>query len=248
MSGFTKLDAGILHSTIWLQPHDVLRVWICLLALADMNGVAHTAAPGLAHMCMIPLDRIRKILLFLESPDADSRSEAEEGRRIVKLVGGWHLVNHAAYRAKRNPDADRERKREWDRLHRSSGNSRAAKSAPSPTQSDKKPTSPTSPTQAEAEAEATRNKELVPSRGSRLHADWVLPNDWQAWAIAERPDLDVQKISADFADYWHAKPGKDGRKSDWQATWRRWVRNQHVESPRTVGRGFEPKTLPRLQA
>lgn len=28
-----------------------------------------------------------------------------------------------------------------------------------------------------------------------------------------------------FKDYWAAKPGKDGCKLDWQATWRNWIRN-----------------------
>lgn len=35
----------------------------------------------------------------------------------------------------------------------------------------------------------------------------------------------VETEAAAFVDYWHAKPGKDGRKADWAATWRNWVRN-----------------------
>lgn len=153
VSAFTKLDSGIVHSTIWVQPHDVLRTWIALLALADQHGIAKTAAPSLAHLCMIPLDRMRQIIAILESPDEDSRSEAEDGRRIVKVEGGWQLVNHAAYRNKRDPESDRDRKRAWDREHRPSGHARAQKSDTvrhSPTQSGD---SPTSPTQAEAEAD-----------------------------------------------------------------------------------------------
>lgn len=33
-------------------------------------------------------------------------------------------------------------------------------------------------------------------------------------------------MAEDFRDYWVAKPGKDGAKLDWLATWRRWCRNQ----------------------
>lgn len=29
-----------------------------------------------------------------------------------------------------------------------------------------------------------------------------------------------------FADHWRAKPGADGRKADWLATWRNWVRRE----------------------
>lgn len=63
-------------------------------------------------------------------------------------------------------------------------------------------------------------------RGTSLRSDWQLPDDWKTWAEGERPDLDVTTVADSFRDYWVAKPGKDGRKSDWKATWRNWVRNQ----------------------
>ena len=63
-------------------------------------------------------------------------------------------------------------------------------------------------------------------RGTALSADWELPDDWKTWAERERPDLDAATVAESFRDFWIAKPGKDGRKSDWQATWRNWVRNQ----------------------
>lgn len=65
-------------------------------------------------------------------------------------------------------------------------------------------------------------------RGCALREDWTLPDDWKAWAQAERPDVDVQTVAESFRDYWIAKPGKDGRKADWLATWRNWVRNQRT--------------------
>lgn len=68
-----------------------------------------------------------------------------------------------------------------------------------------------------------KTQERSPS-GSRLPPGWVLPEDWEAWATKERPDLDVSIVACTFADFWHSKPGKDGRKLDWQATWRNWVR------------------------
>ena len=71
-------------------------------------------------------------------------------------------------------------------------------------------------------------------RGTALPADWQLPENWKTWAQAERQDLDVQLVADSFRDYWVAKPGKDGRKADWQATWRNWVRNQRAEKSRPV--------------
>lgn len=246
MSAFTKLDSGIVHSTIWIQPHDVLRAWIALLALADQHGIARTAAPALAHLCMIPLDRMREILRTLESPDEDSRSEADDGRRIVKIEGGWRLVNHAAYRARRDTDTERERKREWDRQNRPSGHARAEQSDASPTQSDASPTNPTNPPQAEAEAEAepSKSKEQVRSRGSRLPMDWRPSGEEVQWANAKRPDLAIQEEVEHFRDYWHSKAGKDACKCDWSLTWKGWIRNARDRGGAN-GSGFDRGTSAR---
>ena len=62
--------------------------------------------------------------------------------------------------------------------------------------------------------------------GTRLDRDWALPDDWRQWAESERPGIDALKVSERFKDFWISKPGKDGRKSDWKATWRNWVRDQ----------------------
>ena len=69
-------------------------------------------------------------------------------------------------------------------------------------------------------------------RASRLPADWTLPDPWREWALQERPDLDPALTAAKFADYWHAKAGQDGRKLDWLATWRNWVREE--KAPRSI--------------
>lgn len=65
------------------------------------------------------------------------------------------------------------------------------------------------------------------STGTRLAKDWTLPADWRAYCTATRPDLDADTVADNFRDYWHAKAGKDGRKADWLATWRGWVRKEN---------------------
>jgi hypothetical protein len=62
--------------------------------------------------------------------------------------------------------------------------------------------------------------------GSRLPKPFVLPDDWRSFCQAERPELDPDKVAAKLADYWYGKPGKTGKKSDWPATWRNWVRDE----------------------
>jgi hypothetical protein len=77
------------------------------------------------------------------------------------------------------------------------------------------------------------------SRGTRLPKDWVLPDPWREWAELERPDLQIDVVACRFSDFWIAKPGKEGRKLDWQATWRNWVRNERTTS-RPTGQAPQP--------
>lgn len=41
----------------------------------------------------------------------------------------------------------------------------------------------------------------------------------------------VERIAEKFADYWRQQPGVKGRKSDWSATWRNWIRTETERSP-----------------
>lgn len=74
-------------------------------------------------------------------------------------------------------------------------------------------------------------------RASRLPDDWTLPDGWAEWARKERPDLNPADVSLRFADHWRAKAGKDGRKADWLATWRNWVRGERA----AYGKPVEPR-------
>jgi uncharacterized protein YdaU (DUF1376 family) len=76
-------------------------------------------------------------------------------------------------------------------------------------------------------------------RGSRLSADFEMPDDWLQWAMSERhwSAADARDEGAGFIDYWHAKAGKDAVKLDWAGTWRNWVRN----SRRAVIVGHQPR-------
>ncbi|WP_306423953.1 helix-turn-helix domain-containing protein [Burkholderia multivorans] len=75
--------------------------------------------------------------------------------------------------------------------------------------------------------ENSRNS--VGARGTRLPDDWVLTKALGEWALAEQPTWTVEhvrKVAEKFADHWRAQPGQKGRKTDWAATWRNWVRTE----------------------
>jgi len=72
-------------------------------------------------------------------------------------------------------------------------------------------------------------------RASRLPANWEPPvDDWE-WAgqvLGPRRAREFEK----FRDYWLAAPGQKGRKANWPATWRNWVRRASEDSSRSSGR------------
>lgn len=61
------------------------------------------------------------------------------------------------------------------------------------------------------------------ARGIRLPDDWK-PKEYE----------DQTEELAKFRDYWIAQPGVKGRKVDWDATWRNWIRNAKPASAASV--------------
>jgi len=75
-------------------------------------------------------------------------------------------------------------------------------------------------------------------RGTRLPADWVLLPEWGEWALEQNPHWtadDVRREAEKFANYWHAKAGKDARKCDWLRTWKNWIYREIAYSKGRAG-------------
>ncbi|MEV2277817.1 hypothetical protein AB0I72_19755 [Nocardiopsis sp. NPDC049922] len=78
--------------------------------------------------------------------------------------------------------------------------------------------------------------------GTRLPDDFAVTAEMAAWAREKAPTCGSEDHAA-FCDYWRAKPGKDGRKTDWVATWRNWMRKEH-ERRAARGRPRTPTSPP----
>jgi hypothetical protein len=57
-----------------------------------------------------------------------------------------------------------------------------------------------------------------------LAENWVPSDD--GVALCRERGLDPQETLDGFRDYWLAVPGARGLKTNWEATWRNWCRNQ----------------------
>ena len=78
-----------------------------------------------------------------------------------------------------------------------------------------------------------------PERGSRLPEDWKPTPDLEAYA--RQRGFDPVKILEAFRDHWAAAPGQKGRKANWGATWRTWVRKELIDHPPAKSNGHGPR-------
>lgn len=90
---------------------------------------------------------------------------------------------------------------------------------------------PETETEKEEEKEAEREKTR---RGTRLDPDCLLSFGWHHFCTQTRPDLVPREVFDSFKDYWIAQPGQKGVKTDWDATWRNWVRRQQAPKKNAV--------------
>lgn len=79
-------------------------------------------------------------------------------------------------------------------------------------------------------------------RGARIPPDFCPRSEDVAWAKKNHPSIDLDYETGKFRDYWTAKPGKDGVKLDWTATWRNWIRkaDEYGSKSSTNGRKLTP--------
>ncbi len=152
-SSYTKLFSSIVTSTIWCEDDKTRIVWITMLALKNRHGQVAGSVPGLANMAHVSVDDCRGALEKLKSPDADSRSTENEGRRIVAVDGGWQILNHAKYREAMSADERRTYQADWMKKHRAK--KKAAKQPPVDSSVDRVESTLThTDTDADTEAEA----------------------------------------------------------------------------------------------
>ena len=96
-------------------------------------------------------------------------------------------------------------------------------------------------TEEKRRAKATSKAEAK-ATATRLPADWAASAEDIEFCNTERPELIPAQTEQRFRDYWIAQPGVTGRKADWPATWRNWVRNERAPHGAAAGRPakFDP--------
>ena len=167
---FVKLDCGILDSTLWFDKH-ARDVFITALLMAEpfelqdsmlqiqvdsldltgwvippgWYGFVAASAMGILHRAGEDSTTGLDALRTLGSPELSSRSSDFDGRRLVRIDGGFLVLNFIKYREKDTSGADRQRRwRERQKVH---------ETAPSPRKRNAVTVTPSRVIRNQAEAE-----------------------------------------------------------------------------------------------
>jgi hypothetical protein len=106
---YAKLDSCIISSSIWSEANGTRLVWITMLAMKDDLGFVSASHKGLARMANVSIEETEEALKVLSSPDPDSRTKDNEGRRVSEVEGGWIVLNHDKYRLPEQEKRDNHR-------------------------------------------------------------------------------------------------------------------------------------------
>jgi hypothetical protein len=67
------------------------------------------------------------------------------------------------------------------------------------------------------------------TRATRIPSNFSVSREMRNWAALNHPDVDLDKATLNFVDYWETKP-KNNTKLDWVRTWQTWIRNTRPDA------------------
>ena len=199
---FTKLDSGIIDSSLWSYPAEERIVWITLLARADETGYVRMSLPGLVRAANVSEDAVRAALTKFEAPDVESRTKDYNGVRLDRIEGGWLILNYMKYREKTDRDANREYMREYRnrKLHVSYCNlQNLTVELPS--------ASPSASASASASASSEEKESKVPSK-----------EEVAAFVAENRLNVNI--------DHFYAKYSAEGWSKSWRSSALSWSKRE----------------------
>jgi hypothetical protein len=132
---FVKLDTGILDSTLWID-RDLREIFITALLMAEPReftsptaqlelgtiepteftappgwyGFVPAASIGIINRAGVQAEAGMQALRRLGDPEGESRSKDFGGRRMLRVDGGFLILNYMKYRDKDHTAAERQRR------------------------------------------------------------------------------------------------------------------------------------------
>lgn len=110
---YAKLFSSITESSLWSEPKEARLLFVSMLARADATGFVEAALPGLARLANLSISEVESAIDILEKPDPYSKNPDNEGRRVMRVPGGWMILNYEVYRNRRGDEERREYMRQY---------------------------------------------------------------------------------------------------------------------------------------
>lgn len=111
---YGKIFDSIYDGTL-VESWEALITFQQMLVLCGPDGIVEMTPNAIAKRTGIPLKHIKAGIAVLESPDPESRTPGEDGKRIARLEDhrswGWYIVNHEKYRSFKDADTVRAQNR-----------------------------------------------------------------------------------------------------------------------------------------
>lgn len=203
---------------------------LCVLHDSDEYGICRWPLADLARSANVSLKLVKELVLkdVLKGSDAAAkpyiftpRHAGKDGTPIVLVEN----LNGPMWYCSRFVRDEYIRQKRGNSTQFSSDNQPPPKAVPK--------TTPKPPIgEREGDGSTSSSTSTLKPSSKALALASRLPTDWQPseadvlFCKQERSDLNLKSVSEQFRDYWIAQPGVKGRKTDWPATWRNWVRNQ----------------------
>lgn len=200
---------GKVFSSLWDgtlgQNWEVWSLFVFMLSNCDADGHLDMTQESISLRSGIPLDKVRDGIAVLSEPDDRSRSQAEDGRRIILIDDhrdwGWLIVNHSKYRALQDRETVRAQTNERVRIHRLKRSVTVGNGKKRHADAD-----------TDANADAEKRERQAPRTSARTVSEAV-----QRELETKYPQLDVQGIIEKLLN--HAKPYKN-----WDIAARNWCK------------------------
>lgn len=248
MSGFVKLDCGILRSTIWVD-RDARDLFLTALLMAEPReftqpvaqvevrtlattgwvvppgwyGFVPAAGIGIINAAGIADREVGLAALErMGAPEEDSRSTAYDGRRMVRVDGGYVILNYMVYREKDHTSAERSRRYREQKRTKSEKPSRRHAVTPRPARDATRDI-----TQAEAQAEAQAEEEeaasVTPIRIPMTAAWQPKPETLAAFEVAMIEKWAVTELVSRFRAHFASNSQELSTDIEWNQRCSKWV-------------------------
>ena len=214
---YGKIFDQIFSSSIMEEELETRYLFMSMLAICETGGVVDITHEALARKINLDVEKVRRSINALQSPDPRSRSQNDDGRRLVLIDAhrdwGWIIVNYDKYKAIRSNEERREYMKEYMRRKRNPSLLTSCKQALTQLAKEE---------EEEEEEEEAKEEDSPPPPSGGGDGDLNSQSDEQKPEMATtQPKADERRnrTMTPFENFWTAYPRKRN-KGQAEKAWR----------------------------